>query len=188
MTTLVLFLEERSAQVFLDGLLPRILPEGVTYRAIVFEGKQDLEKQIERRLRGWCLPNSTFLVLRDQDASDCAVVKKSLTNKATKAGQPRTVIRIACQELESWYFGDLEAVEEAIGITNLSRYSNSAKYRVPDAIVNPASELLKITGKRYQKISHSRELGKILDLENNSSHSFNVFVGGLMKAIAQIHP
>lgn len=53
MSQLVIFLEERSAKAMLDGLLPRILPEGVSYRCVPFEGKQDLDKQIERRLRGW---------------------------------------------------------------------------------------------------------------------------------------
>ena len=71
MKTLVFFLEESSAQEFLTGFLPRILPEGVTSRFIPFEGKQDLDKQLERRIRGWNTPDSLFVVLRDQDQGDC---------------------------------------------------------------------------------------------------------------------
>lgn len=53
MTCLVFFLEEKSAEIMLDGILPQILPEGVAYRCVVFEGKQDLEKRLSKRLKGW---------------------------------------------------------------------------------------------------------------------------------------
>ena len=68
MITLVFFLEEASAKAMLEGLLPRVLPNEVAPRYIVFEGKQDLEKQVEKRLRGWLAPNSRFVILRDRDA------------------------------------------------------------------------------------------------------------------------
>ncbi len=46
MKSLVFFLEEPSARAMLEGLLPRLLPDGWLVRYIVFEGKQDLEKQL----------------------------------------------------------------------------------------------------------------------------------------------
>ena len=52
MTCLVFFLEEKSAEIMLEGILPQILPEGIGYRCVVFEGKQDLEKRLPKRLRG----------------------------------------------------------------------------------------------------------------------------------------
>ena len=72
MTTIVFLLEEASAREMLKGLLPQILPSGFDVKFIVFEGKQHLDKELERKLRGWRLPNSTFIVLRDQDAQDNA--------------------------------------------------------------------------------------------------------------------
>ncbi len=48
----VFLLEEPSAQDFLQGILPRILPNQVMPHFLVFEGKQDLERQLPRRLRG----------------------------------------------------------------------------------------------------------------------------------------
>jgi len=51
MSELVVFLEEASAKAMLEGLLPRILPN-LPIRFVVFEGKQDLERQLEKRLRG----------------------------------------------------------------------------------------------------------------------------------------
>lgn len=186
MRQLVIFLEERSAEAMLDGLLPRVLPEGVTYRCICFEGKQDLDKQIERRLRGWIEPATAFLVLRDQDASDCRVLKQGLRQKAENALCPETVIRIACRELESWYFGDLKAVEQALGIPKLQKHAGKKQYRTPDAIVSPSKELDKITSGRYQKTSGSRAIGPLLIPERNTSKSFQVFLQGVDKAIAAI--
>lgn len=48
-----LILEEPSAEAFFQGFLPRILPEGVTWNPIVFQGKADLLLQLERRLKGY---------------------------------------------------------------------------------------------------------------------------------------
>ena len=111
---LVFLLEEPSARELLKGLLPRVVHQSVWIRYIVFEGKQDLEKNVIRRLRGWRAPNSVFVVLRDQDAADCLTVKRELVRKCEEAGKPETIVRIACRELESWYFGDLAAVGGAL--------------------------------------------------------------------------
>jgi len=50
--TLVFFLEEPSAREILKGLLPRLLPPDVEPRFVVFEGKQHLDKQLVKKLRG----------------------------------------------------------------------------------------------------------------------------------------
>ena len=41
------------------------------------------------------------------------------------------LIRIACTELESWYFGDLTAVSMAYG-KDFTSFSAKSKYRIPD--------------------------------------------------------
>jgi hypothetical protein len=106
MVTLVFFLEEPSAEEMLKGILPRILPDYTIPRFVVFEGKQDMEKQLVRKLRHWRAPNSRFFVLRDQDSGDCRVIKHNLMDKCSDANKPNTMVRIACHELESfWLFG-----------------------------------------------------------------------------------
>jgi len=80
MKTIVFCLEEPSARELMRGLLPRILPGDVEYRFIVFQGKQDLEKQLVRRLRLWKAPDTCFVVMRDQDAADCQKVKAKLVS------------------------------------------------------------------------------------------------------------
>ena len=183
MMTLVFFLEEPSAKALLEGLLPRLLPQHVTLRFVVFEGKQDLENQIEGKLRGWRLPNSKFIVLRDQDSGECRKVKEKLRDKCLSAGKPEALVRIACRELEAWYFGDLAAVERAISLPSLSHHSGKAKYRDVDKIVSPSLELRAITGQTYQKVSGSRAIGPHLSLTANRSRSFQVFVEGVKRLI-----
>ena len=179
---LVLFLEEPSAREMLKGLLPRLLPDYIAVRYVVFEGKQDLEKNIVRRLRHWRAPNSVFIVLRDQDAGDCLAIKQTLAGKCLDAGRPETIVRIACRELESWYFGDLFAVERGLETHGLVQYANRRRFRVPDAIHSPAAELSKITRNAYQKVSGSRAIGPRLSPDANKSHSFRVFVQGVQRA------
>lgn len=182
--SLVFFLEEPSAREMLKGLLPRILPCVVVTKYVVFEGKQDLKKNLVRRLRGWRAPDSIFVVMCDQDAADCLAVKSEFVKKCRDAGKPEAVVRIVCRELESWYFGDLAAVESGLGISGLvRRYGNARKYRVPDKIHYPAIELSKITRNAYQKVAGSRAIGPKLSLDSNKSHSFRVFIGGVQQAI-----
>ena len=176
---LAFFLEERSARVMLEGLLPRILPPSVAVQYVVFEGKHDLDKSLVRRLRRWRTPDTTFVVLQDQDAADCKALKQHLMGKCEEAGKPSVVVRIVCRELESWYFGDLPAVERGLGIDNLRRYANKARYRTPDAIDSPSRELKKITSDAYSKIDGSREIGIQMSTEQNRSHSFGVFIAAV---------
>ncbi len=179
MMTLVFFLEEPSAEEMLRGILPNILPDHVVTRFIVFEGKQDMEKQLKRRLKFWQAPNSRFFVMRDQDSRDCRSIKQNLLELCEAAHKPETIVRIACHELESFYIGDLNAVEKGLGVRNLAKLQNKRKFREPDALSHPGWELKNLTKNRYQKVSGSRAIGKHLDIENNLSHSFNVLVSAI---------
>jgi hypothetical protein len=57
------------------------------------------------------LPDSFFVVLRDQDSGDCLEIKERLMALCGRAGKEDALVRIACRELESFYLGDLKAVE-----------------------------------------------------------------------------
>ena len=184
MIRLVFFLEEPSAEEMLKGILPKILPDHVEPRFIVFEGKQDLEKQLPKRMRHWRMANSRFIVLRDQDAGDCFIIKQSLLEKCKKATLNETIVRIACHELESFYIGDLKAVEKGLGIKGLARLQDKKKFREPDRLSNPSQELIRLTKNRYEKVSGSREIAKHMNLTNNISHSFNVFLKGIERIIS----
>lgn len=185
MKELVFFLEEESAKALLEKLVPRMVPAGTTVsiRCVVFEGKQDLQKNLKQKLRGYLRPNAQFFVLRDQDRSDCVAVKHNLRAICHSAGQPNTVVRIACRELEAFYLGDLGAVEAALGVKGLVRRQKTAKFRDPDRLQNPATELERLTGFAYQKVAGSRAIGEHLDLAASRSRSFRHLVCSIASAI-----
>jgi hypothetical protein len=69
MKTVAFFLEEPSAKVMLERFIDTHFtydPVEFNFRYCVYEGKQDLERNLERRLKGWLLPNTLFVVIRDR--------------------------------------------------------------------------------------------------------------------------
>lgn len=186
MSTLVFCLEEPSAREMLGGLVPKLLPSHVEIRYLVFEGKSDLQKRLGKRLREWQKPDSYFIVLQDQDSADCYQLKQCLCGICRENGHPDTLVRIACHELESWYLGDLAAVEKGLDLSGLSRKQKNRKYRSPDALSNAADELAKLTQRTYQKMAGSRAIGSCLKLSGNRSKSFSVFITGLTRILERI--
>lgn len=184
MREIVFLLEEESAKVFLESLLPRILDNTVTTRFIAFEGKQDLEKKLTKKIRGYINPHARFIVLRDQDSNpDCKAIKTDLLQKCHDAGKlKQTLVRIACKELESFYLADLAAVELALSLNGLVKHQNKSNYRNPDNCQNPSKELSKLTKNNYQKVSHSRQIGLRVDINNTRSCSFVNLIRSIKKS------
>jgi hypothetical protein len=189
MREIVFFLEEESAKAMLECVVRSLLSgdAALPIRYIVFEGKQDLERQLAGKLRGYLNPKAHFIVLRDQDRQDCHKVKRTLRKLCTDAARPHAVVRIACRELESFYLGDLRAVEAGLGIHGLAAKQNRAKYRDPDHLQSPALELEQLTDYRYQKVAGSRAIAPHLDLVNPRSRSFRCLIQAIRDA-AQTSP
>jgi Domain of unknown function (DUF4276) len=185
MKELVFFLEEPSAKAMLQGVLPKIFPDNnvvITY--ITFDGKQDLEKQLFRKLRDYQNSLAKFIVLRDQDSyPDCKVLKANLLNICAATGKANVLVRIACRELETYYLADLAAVESGLQITGLVKSQEKKKFRSPDYLGSPSKELTVLTKGRYQKVGGSRSIGPHLDIENIRSDSFKNLVSGIKKII-----
>ena len=182
---LVCLLEERSAEEVLKVILPKILPQEVFFRTITFEGKRDLADKLQRRIQHWQGNEDVFLVLMDQDSTDCVAAKNGLRDiieETDKAG--RTLVRIACHELESFFLGDLAAVEQGLGIRGLSEKQEKSKYREPDKFANAPDELKRMTENKYSKISGSRSIAPFLKIDGSSkSTSFNNLVRGIKKLV-----
>lgn len=185
MKTLVVLLEEASAREMLKGVLARILPDDIQIEYMVFEGKSDLDRHLETRLRYWQRADSCFLIVRDQDSGDCRAVKAELRKKIEAGGKSAvSLIRIACHELENFYLGDLEAVERGLGLSGLSRLQLKQKFRDPDRLANASDELRKITQRKYQKILGSRAIAPYLKVDrSNRSRSFNALLDGIAKLL-----
>jgi len=179
MGRIVFLLEEPSMKVLLEGLLPRLFPE-INFLCVPHEGKNDLEKSIPRKLRAWREPGVRFVVVMDNDNGDCLELKRKVLELCEAAHRPDTLVRIVCQELEAWYFGDPLAMAEAFDTPGLTRIAEKRKYRIPDDIQNPSLELEKLVPE-FQKVSGARKMAGELSKEKNRSRSFQVFVDGVRR-------
>lgn len=185
MSEIVFLLEESSMEETLKGLLPRVLRNDISLKYIKFNGKRDLEKKLPQKLRGYLKPDSRFVILRDQDSGNCITIKKRLKTLCVQSNKPDALVRIVCRELESWFLGDLAAIEAGLGLTGLVQRQSEKKFRNPDSHNNAKQILKELTDGRYRRTSSAREISFHLDPENNTSHSFRVFVEGVKK-IAEI--
>lgn len=188
MKELVFLLEEPSAKAMLESLLPRLISEHVTYRLIPFEGKQDLEKQLARKIRAYQNPEARFIILRDQDSHpNCLELKQrllSLCDQTLKAD--KCLVRLACRELESFYLADLHAVEQALKLPGLAKQQASRKFKAPDGLGSPSKELRDVTRQRYEKIAGSRLIGQFLSLDNERSPSFKNLLQAIRRQEASL--
>jgi hypothetical protein len=176
MSRVIFLLEEYSMKVLLDGLLPRLFPD-LQFLCVAHEGKQDLERSIPRKLRAWREPGVRFCVIRDNDGEDCRALKARLVSLCRDGGRDDTLVRIACQELEAWYFGAPQALAEAFGNDALRGIAAMARYRDADAIVHPSAALAKLAPE-FQKVSGARSMACVLPRES-SSRSFQVLMASL---------
>ena len=178
MRELVFLLEEPSAKAMLESLLPRLLDQDIQFRCIPFEGKQDLEKQLVRKIRAYQNTQARFIVMRDQDSNpDCNAIKSRLLSLCQEAGKAeKCLVRIACKELESFYLGDLQAVEQALKLKGLAKQQQIKKFRTPDELGSPSKELRALTKQKYEKVAGSRAIGQYLCLDNQRSTSFHHLV------------
>ena len=148
---------------------------------IPHEGKTDLQKSIPIKLRAWKQPDVKFVIVQDQDTGDCREIKCKIVELCQNTKQ-EVLIRIACHELETWYFGDLEAVSKAYN-RDLTTLTKKKQYRVPDAIICPKRELKKYLPE-HQQISGAKLIAQYIDIDKNKSESFQTFVSGVKRLIS----
>lgn len=182
---LEIFTEEPSMENFLRTLLPRILPTGIELDRNCFirphEGKSDLKRSLIRKIKAFPhFPRPVkLLVIHDQDSNDCLKLKEELNSICSILQPGDYLIRIACRELENWYLGDLESVESIYPDSKAAGFVNRARFRNPD-VLNGSEEMMRLSS-RFSKSHASREMGKIINLEQNRSASFNQLLSGIIK-------
>lgn len=200
---LELLLEEQSMEEFLQVLLPKVLPESCTFNFYVSQGKQDLLKNLNARLRDysrWLPDDWRIVVVVDRDNDDCGVLKDKLEKKVADAGLRtrsqcqdgawQLVIRIAVEELEAWYFGDWEAVRQAYPRV-LCSVPKKRRYRKPDDIrggTGKAFEQILQKGEYFRtgllKTEAAKTIAPYIAPERNNSRSFRMFYNALVEATA----
>jgi len=180
----VCFVEGKSDKEMLKGIIPRLTGlKNDRIEIYDLRGKPSLLARVGDLLRGYETSENVFLVMCDKDREDCMSLKKEIQRAVGKHKAERTRVRIACHELESFYLGDLQAVEQGLGLPNLSEMQD--RYVTPDScVLKPENELVLLSQNRYRKTDGSRNIAPFLSLKgDNKSHSFNV----LVDAIKQLH-
>jgi Domain of unknown function (DUF4276) len=185
---LIFLLEESSIENVLTELLPQLIPTKISYICISHQGKQDLAKSIPIKLKAFKnFPNTKFIIVHDQDSHDCQKLKRDLVEICNRSGESSVLVRIICHELESWFLGDLAAVEKAYDLkpNSLSRQQNNRKYRDPDRLNSAKQELQRLV-KEYYAGTHSKRIAPHLSLTKNTSRSFQTFLQGLKNVVEVI--
>jgi hypothetical protein len=190
---LEILLEERSAETALTELVPRIVPS-CTFKLHPHQGKQDLLTKLPGKLSAyakWIPEDYRIVVLLDEDRADCRKLKKSILEMAQRARiSQRILCRIAVEELEAWFFGDVAALASAYpGVPR--ELGAKKKFRNPDAIAGGTCEALERVlqeaghfSSGLAKITVARAISKHMNVEENMSRSFQVFRDGLRRIAA----
>ncbi|CAK0760795.1 DUF4276 family protein [Gammaproteobacteria bacterium] len=170
----------------LRNLLPKLVPNLREYEhwlIIHHQGKSDLERSYPRKMREWREPGVRFIILRDNDGGDCLALKQRLVSRVPE-NAPAYLIRIVCQELESWLLGDMDAVAAAYpAATRHQRFKMLSKSD-PDKLTN-ASEMMKdLTGTRA-KVGRASRVAQQMQPTCNRSTSFQVFVSALNRLLSE---
>lgn len=202
---LIVMVEEPSMEAALESLLPKMLDE-IEFQIVRFQCKDDLLKQLPHRLnayKSWLPDNWVIVVLLDRDDDDGIILKQRLENMAAKAGLVTKTYaglgnsfsvanRIAIEELESWFFGDWTAVQEAYP-RMASTIPQKASFREPDAIRGGTWEALEREFKKsgyfrtgIRKFECARAISLHMDLARNRSKSFQTFHAAVSAAIAWV--
>ncbi len=186
---LVFLLEEPSMRHLLEGLIPRLFPSwqlGQHFLCVPHEGKSDLDRSIKTKLSAWQIPGDRFVIVRDNDAADCVAVLEKIKALCEAAKRPDTLIRLACQELEAWYLGDLEAVAAAFDYAKANSPALRKKFLDPDGWQKPSVELQRLVP-NFQKGTGARAMGRHLrEPEHNRSKSYGKFVVGVRRVAEEM--
>ncbi len=186
MGRVVFLLEEPSMEAFLLEYLPRLVP-GWEHRRdfllIKHQGKSDLDRSINTKLREWREPGVRFVIVRDTDGADCLALKETLRGRCDGLGR-ETLIRLICQELEAWYLGDSAALQATYPKVGKAIVSLAKRHPDPDACRKPSRELERLIPE-FQKRDAARRLGRVLDYRNNRSASLRVFSQGVERLARQ---
>ena len=185
---IIFLLEEPSMKTLLEGLLPRLFEGWVKnthFMCIAHEGKSDLDRSITRKLNGWRIPNDRFVILRDNDNADCFAIKAVISKQCKNTPHPDTLIRLVCQELEAWYLGDLNALSTAFSDSKLNKPANIKRFIDPDVIFKPSVELQRLIPS-FQKGGGARLMSQHLSSGNNASKSYQHFLNGLQRLVANL--
>jgi hypothetical protein len=207
--------EDQSGAIAIKLFLQKILgPNGQThtynihpYKGIGrlprnLRGQTDPQKRIlldrlPKILQGYerSLQNSdAVLVVIDLDNRDCIQLKRELVSILEQCRpKPNALFRIAIEEIEAWFLGDLGALKKAYphaANSVLNTYVQDSICgtweKLADAVYIGGSVKLKALGYPLIGEVKSKWAGKIsplIDIDHNRSKSFQVFCNGVRRLV-----
>lgn len=198
MTRLEILVEEPSMEAALREIMPRILRDRAPWKPINMGSKDKLLKALPARLRAYRKridngENIKIIVLVDRDSDNCEALKHKLETIAHEAGLTtktavngkgdfQVVTRIAIEELEAWFMGDVDALKAAF--TSLKSANFPRTFNNPDngGTWERLHRFLKRHGiyrNSYPKIQAARTIAKHMEPGRNRSRSFQAFLQGV---------
>lgn len=207
--------EDTSGKLALESIFPLLLGqqgEAHTWRVISYKGigrlprglksgadarSRQLLDQLPRLLQGYgrSLDNdSAVIVVLDSDRKDCRELKTELLKLLARCSvRPRTLFRIAIEELEAWFLGDRDALLTAYPQAKcdvLERYvqdSICGTWEVlADAIHPGGSEALLREGwpaPGKAKCEWAKMIAPLMEMDANASPSFQAFRDGVRRLV-----
>ncbi len=204
MTSVEFLVEEMSCERLLRHIVPDLMPD-VVFDVRTFNGKPDLLRKLPERLRGYRnlvkRHGYKVVIIIDRDDEDCLNLKEKLNRMVREAGlvpasdaaagEPFDVLnRIAVEELEAWLLGDVPALRAAYPKVPAS-LGRKEKFRDPDAIRGGTAEALERELRRHgyhdaglRKVGNAEEVARHMDIDSNTSVSFQHFRDGVRRIIA----
>jgi len=209
-----ILVEDSSGERLLDCLLPHILgPQGEphTWRLHAYKGigrippglttsadpaKRILLEQLPKILRGYGKTPGidAVVVVLDSDHRDCVAFLREL--KAVAEGidsVPKTLFRLAIEEIEAWYLGDRAALTTAYPQAKLKALDSYVQDSVcgtwealADAIHPGGAAAVKTAGwplPGQLKHDWAERIGPLMDIEHNDSPSFRKLRDGLRRLV-----
>jgi hypothetical protein len=205
--------EDLSGAIAIEALLQKIFGSATlspTYRIHSYKGigrlprnlrgqtdpqKRILLDRLPQILQGYgrSLQNSdAVLVVVDLDNRDCIQLKRELVGILERCHpKPNALFRIAIEEIEAWFLGDLVALKKAYPhATNsiLNTYVQDSICgtweKLADAVYPGGSIKLKAAGYPFIgeiKNEWAKRISPLLDLNHNISKSFQVFCDGVRR-------
>lgn len=209
--------EDASGEKLLQALLPKLLGQPGqphTWRVHAYKGvghiRKDLKPGVDASkrvlldrlpaiLRGYGKTPGidAVLVVLDADARNCTDFLAELNALAASCpSAPKTLFRLAIEEIEAWYFGDQQALMGAYPKAKaevLSRYKQDSICGtwewLADAIHPGGSAALKRAGWPLPgQVKHewAEKIGPLLDPDRNASPSFGKLRDGVRRLVASV--
>lgn len=199
--TLHILVEGRSEVAFFEPWAKRLLP-GHAIKVHPHQGKGSLPKPTEQpdpRRRGLLcqLPqklralgkaptssSDSVLVVVDADKEDCVALKKAQVALVdAMEPRPKVLFRIAVEELEAFYLGDLAGLKRAFP----EHDAKLARAFTPDSVCGTAEYFGRVIGDGgLNKVHWAEVLGPKLTIaaQRSRSPSFRALVTGLLRFTA----